>query len=173
MNWASTYENLLWGFVNNKGTDQPANPRRQISAFVIRFLKIIISKLATADFNFLASLCSCSLVLVCNGVARTLKSYAHRRETTGSSIDSLHLLPFSKRELLLKERIFSQREWILSFKSSSLWYTTLGDLPWMMLFLLRMCVMRATPMVWPGGKLRRQVFSRQGPINVMYILHSI
>ena len=50
------------------------------------------------------------------------KSYAHQRETIGSSSDSLHLRPFSKWELLLKERICSEREQILSFKSSSLWY---------------------------------------------------
>ena len=53
-----------------------------------------------------------------NGAARML----HQRETTGSSSDSLHLRPYSKLELLLKERIRSQRERILSFKSSSLWY---------------------------------------------------
>ena len=57
-----------------------------------------------------------------NDVARTLKIVAHRRETTGSSIESLQLRPFSKWELLLKKRICSQRERILSFKSSPLWY---------------------------------------------------
>ena len=57
-----------------------------------------------------------------NDVARTLKSYAQKRETMGSSSDSLPLSPFSKWELLLKERICSQRERILSFKSSSIWY---------------------------------------------------
>ena len=50
------------------------------------------------------------------------KSYAHQRETTGSGNDSFHLRPFSKWELLLKERICSQRERILSFMSSFLWY---------------------------------------------------
>ena len=45
--------------------------------------------------------------LVYNGIARTLKKYAHQRKTTGSSNDSLDLRPFSKWELLLKERIFS------------------------------------------------------------------
>ena len=34
----------------------------------------------------------------------------HQRETTVSSNDSLQLRPFSKWELLLKERICSQRE---------------------------------------------------------------
>ena len=38
----------LRGFANNTGADQPAHPRRLISAFVIRFLKSIISKLATS-----------------------------------------------------------------------------------------------------------------------------
>ena len=56
-----------------------------------------------------------------NGVARTLKkSYAHQREVTGSNSASLQLLPFSKWELLLKERIRSQRERILSFMRNSL-----------------------------------------------------
>ena len=57
-----------------------------------------------------------------NGVARTLKKYAHQRETTVSSNGSLQLRPFSKWELLFKERICSHRERILSFKSSSLRY---------------------------------------------------
>ena len=43
-------------------------------------------------------------------------------ETTVSSNYSLQVCPFSKWELLLKERICSQRERILSFKSSSLRY---------------------------------------------------
>ena len=54
-----------------------------------------------------------------NGVAKRLKSYAHQRETIGSIKYSLQLRPFSKLELLLKERICSQRERILSFMSSS------------------------------------------------------
>ena len=40
-----------WGFTNNKGTDQPAHPRRLISAFVIRVLESIISDLATSEFS--------------------------------------------------------------------------------------------------------------------------
>ena len=36
-------------FANNKDADQPAYPRRLISAFVFRFLKSIISKLATGE----------------------------------------------------------------------------------------------------------------------------
>ena len=56
------------------------------------------------------------------GVQQWRKSNAHQRETTVSSNDSLQLRPFSKWELLLKERICSQRERSLSFKSSSLRY---------------------------------------------------
>ena len=44
-----------------------------------------------------------------NGVARTLKNYAHQRETSGTSSDSLQLRPFSKWELLLKEQKFAPR----------------------------------------------------------------
>ena len=70
-----------------------------------------------------------------------------------SSNDSLQVRPFSNGELLLKERICSQRERILSFKSSSLRYEkslfSLRELPGVLLFLLRTCVycvMGATPM---------------------------
>ena len=41
----------LLGFANNTGADQPAHPRRLISAFVIRFLERIISKLATSELS--------------------------------------------------------------------------------------------------------------------------
>ena len=44
-------EILSPGFANNKGADQPAHPRRLISAFVIRFLGSIISKLATCEIS--------------------------------------------------------------------------------------------------------------------------
>ena len=79
------------------------------------------------------------------GLPERWKTYAHQRETTGSSSDSLQLRPFSKWELLIKERICSQRKRILSFKSSSLWYgnslwTTFGDLPWVLLFLVHTCI---------------------------------
>ena len=38
----------LGRFANNTGANQPAHPRRLISAYVIRFLESIISKLATS-----------------------------------------------------------------------------------------------------------------------------
>ena len=46
----------LPGFANNKGTnnkgaDQTAHPRSLVSALVFRFLKSIISKLATCEFS--------------------------------------------------------------------------------------------------------------------------
>ena len=37
--------------MNNKGADQSAHPRSLISAFVFRFLKSIISKLATSEIS--------------------------------------------------------------------------------------------------------------------------
>ena len=43
----------LRGFANNTGSDQPAHPRRLISAFVIRFIESIISKLATSEISML------------------------------------------------------------------------------------------------------------------------
>ena len=41
----------LRGFVNNTGADQPAHPRRLISAFVIRVLVSIICKLGTGEIS--------------------------------------------------------------------------------------------------------------------------
>ena len=53
--WALRQENLPSGggvvHVNNNGPDQPAHPRRLISAFVICFLERIISKLATSEIS--------------------------------------------------------------------------------------------------------------------------
>ena len=40
-------------FAHNKRADQPAHPRRLISAFFIRFLESIISKLATSEISIL------------------------------------------------------------------------------------------------------------------------
>ena len=48
-------KNCLWGFENNKGADQPAHPRRLISAFVIPFLENFISKLDTGEISILSS----------------------------------------------------------------------------------------------------------------------
>ena len=42
-------ETCFSGFANNIGADQPAHPHSLISAFVIRFLESIISKLATNE----------------------------------------------------------------------------------------------------------------------------
>ena len=47
-------ENLM-GIANNKGADQPAHPRRLISAFVIRVLEGIISKHATSEILIFCS----------------------------------------------------------------------------------------------------------------------
>ena len=48
---ASARENLSSGLANNKGAEQSALPRRLISAFVIRFLEIIIFKLASCKIS--------------------------------------------------------------------------------------------------------------------------
>ena len=48
---ASTRENRSLGFANNKSTDQPAHPRRLISAFVNHFLEKVISKLTTSEIS--------------------------------------------------------------------------------------------------------------------------
>ena len=41
----------LWGFAHSTGADQPAHPRRLISAFVIRLLESFISKLASSKIS--------------------------------------------------------------------------------------------------------------------------
>ena len=46
-----TRKNLSLVFANNKDVDQPAHPRRLISAFVIHLLEGIIFKLATSKFS--------------------------------------------------------------------------------------------------------------------------
>ena len=40
--WATSWENLLMLYANNKGADQPVNARSLISAFVVRCLDSII-----------------------------------------------------------------------------------------------------------------------------------
>ena len=46
-----TRENVLQGFANNKGADQPTHPRSLVSAFVIRLLESIISKSPTSQIS--------------------------------------------------------------------------------------------------------------------------
>ena len=41
---------LQW-FANNQGADQPAHPRSLISAFVIRLLESIVSRLSTSEIS--------------------------------------------------------------------------------------------------------------------------
>ena len=41
----------VWWFANNTGVDQPVHPHSLISAFVIRFLESIISRLATSEIS--------------------------------------------------------------------------------------------------------------------------
>ena len=60
--WARREKTCLRGFANNKCVDQPAHQRRLISAFVIRFLKSIISKLASREI-FVAGETGLSLAL--------------------------------------------------------------------------------------------------------------
>ena len=50
-NWPRREKTCLRGFANNTGADQPAHPRSLISAFVIRFFKSIICKLATGEIS--------------------------------------------------------------------------------------------------------------------------
>ena len=52
--WSATRENLSFDCANNKGTYLIEHPRRLFSAFVIRFLECIISRLATINFHFLS-----------------------------------------------------------------------------------------------------------------------
>ena len=49
--WAPREKTSLRGFANNIGADQPAHPCRLISAFVIRSLESLISKVATSEIS--------------------------------------------------------------------------------------------------------------------------
>ena len=51
MKWATSQENLSSEAANNTGADQPAHPRNLISAFVIRFLKSFLCKLAKGKIS--------------------------------------------------------------------------------------------------------------------------
>ena len=44
-------ETCLGWFANNKGADQPAHPHSLISAFAIKCLESIISRLATSEIS--------------------------------------------------------------------------------------------------------------------------
>ena len=55
--WATSWENLLLQYTNNKGADQPAHPRSLISAFVVRCLDSIIPLVSSL---YLASVSVCS-----------------------------------------------------------------------------------------------------------------
>ena len=50
------------------------------------------------------------------------KVYAHQRETTGLSSDSLHLRPFLDWNFSSRKEFAPRTERILSLNSSSLWY---------------------------------------------------
>ena len=56
--WATSWENQLLRYANNKGADQPAQPRSLISTFVDCCLDSIISILAKSKISRLASLSS-------------------------------------------------------------------------------------------------------------------
>ena len=47
----TTRENVSLGFANNKGADKPAQPRRLISALVIRFWEVSYLNLLQAKFQ--------------------------------------------------------------------------------------------------------------------------
>ena len=49
--WASAQENMSLGFTNNKGADQPVHPHSLISAYVIRLLESVLSKLAPSEIS--------------------------------------------------------------------------------------------------------------------------
>ena len=51
LNGARRKKPCLREFANNKGADQPAHPRSLISAFVVRLLQSIISKLASSEIS--------------------------------------------------------------------------------------------------------------------------
>ena len=59
--WATSWENLFLPYVNNKGTDQAAQPHSLISAFVVRCLDLYnTSTCYIENFKTLASFCRCA-----------------------------------------------------------------------------------------------------------------
>ena len=52
-NWATSSENLLMPYANNKGADQPAHPRSLISIFVVHCLDCIISLVSISEISSL------------------------------------------------------------------------------------------------------------------------
>ena len=51
--WATSWENLLMLYANNKGADQPAHPRSLISAFIVRCLDSIIPLVSISEISSL------------------------------------------------------------------------------------------------------------------------
>ena len=51
LNGPQRKKTCLWWFANNKGADQPAHPCSLISAFVIRVLESIISRLVMSEIS--------------------------------------------------------------------------------------------------------------------------
>ena len=51
--WATSWENLLLPYANNKGADQPVHPRSLISAFVVRCLDSIIPPVCISEISSL------------------------------------------------------------------------------------------------------------------------
>ena len=49
--WASSWENLFLPYANNKGTDQPAQPRSLLSSFVNRSLGSVITVVAIYEIS--------------------------------------------------------------------------------------------------------------------------
>ena len=116
-----------------------------------------------------------------NGVARTLKTILHTSKRDYwikpwfSSFGSLF-----KMGTFLKERFRSQRERILSFKSSSLWYGNKLYHRWpplkVAIFITHVCicVMGATPMsfgsfVWFGGTILVKIILRNSSVKLYWI----
>ena len=49
-----SWENLFMPYANNKGADQPGNPRRLINAFIVRCLDSIMPLIAVEEISTLA-----------------------------------------------------------------------------------------------------------------------
>ena len=62
---------------NTKGVDQPAHQRSLVSAFVIRYLESIVSKLLRTNLNFLASHCSLAGWIMPYHAAKPENRFAH------------------------------------------------------------------------------------------------
>ena len=72
--WAMSWDNLFMPYANNKGADQPANPRSLISAFVVHCLDSIIHLVSISKLSSLYLASVAVQAGLCQPWSQTLKT---------------------------------------------------------------------------------------------------